>query len=85
MRNNILEKRSKRSTLSNYLQEFNTLEKLSTYMEREHKLNEKFLFSTFSDPSKTVLVDIVIHRFDFLKKMKKKLRDLTFKVLLNLE
>ena len=34
----------KKTTLSNYLQEFNTLEKLSNYMEREHKLNEKYMF-----------------------------------------
>lgn len=54
-------------------------------MEREHKLNEKFLFSSFSDNSRTVLVDIVVHRFEFLKKLKKKIKDLVFKVILNLE
>ena len=62
----------KKSNLANYLQEFNTLEKLSQYMEREHKLNEKFLFSPTHDKSNTVLIEILVHRFDFLKKMKKK-------------
>ena len=54
-------------------------------MEREHKLNEKFLFSPTHDKSNTVLIEILVHRFDFLKKMKKKCLELLFKTLLNLE
>lgn len=37
------------------------------------------------DSSRTVLLEILIHRFDFLKKMKRKARDSIFKILLGVE
>lgn len=45
-------------------------------------MNEKFLLHSTGDSSRTVLLDILTHRFQFLKKMKKKGRDLVFKIIL---
>jgi hypothetical protein len=40
------------------------------------------LLQSAGDLSRTVLLEVVIHRFDFLKKMKKKGRELIFRILL---
>lgn len=48
-------------------------------MEREHKLNEKYLLHKSAENHQTVLLDILTCRFDFLKNGKKKMRDLLYK------
>ncbi len=72
-----------RTTLSKCMQEFNTLEKLSNFLSLEQKHNEKYLLNRAQeDASRTVLLDILEHRFGFLSNLKKKIKNCIFKSLL---
>jgi hypothetical protein len=69
-------RRPHRTTLALCLKEFGTLEKLSVFMESDQNLRERCLhFGVERDPSRTLLLDVLNHRFAFMKQLGKRLRD----------
>ena len=62
-------------TLANTLKEYGTLEKLSMFMESDQNLQQKCICNDVEkDPSRTLLLDIITHRFGFMKSLSKKIR-----------
>lgn len=52
-------------------------------METDQNLREKCLcFGVEKDPSRTVLLDIITHRFNFMKNMSKRTRENIYRSLL---
>ena len=52
-------------------------------METDHNLREKYLcYDTEKDPSRTLLIDVLNHRFSFMKQLNRRLKDNVFRCLL---
>lgn len=52
-------------------------------METDHNLREKYLsFGVEKDPSRTLLIDVLNHRFSFMKQLNRRLRDNVYRCLL---
>lgn len=77
---------AQKTTLASCLKEFLTLEKLSTFMESDHNLRAQcFCYQPEKDPSRTVLLDIITHRFGFMKAIGGRMRDAIYRCLLGRE
>jgi hypothetical protein len=79
----IITRRPARTSLAVCLKEFGTLEKLSMFMETDQNMREKWLHLGIErDPSRTLLLDVLNHRFAFMKQMGRRLRDWIYRCLL---
>jgi hypothetical protein len=79
----IQSRRPSRTSLATCLKEYATLEKLSQFMQSDQNRRDSYLYYEMErDPSRTLLLDIITHRFGFLKSMNKRLRDQLYHSLL---
>jgi hypothetical protein len=79
----IATRRPAKTSLAVCLKEFGTLEKLSLFMEGDQNMREKWLHLGIErDPSRTLLLDVLNHRFAFMKQMGRRLRDRVYRCLL---
>jgi hypothetical protein len=81
-----MSRRVQTTSLATCLKEYATLEKLSMFLENDQQRREKCIcYELEKDSSRSLLLDIITHRFGFLKTMSKRVRENLYRSLFRRE